>query len=316
MKESEHSIWMSVPQPLEAVQKIVTWDSSRLLLVRRTGIVQLMGRKEADLLDAGRMEGLDEEDCLESWSRDGRVFTLWSNLQIWSISLVDEKLSFVREMTLEIPSPLTAWHVAYPFLAVAFNNQPPLVYSLETFEPVFTASRPRPNSLGRPVKTNIISILCLPEENLLVCGLASGQVWTYCTLKEDRKDSGHATLQRDLYKAPIVGLHLAPGRSLIVSTQRGTCESYDLDSLVRTGGFKGSTGAIPLLLSQTTLRGDLIVTGSAERTVTVYVLATRKQVHRVYLGHVPKALHVLKVAKEGVKTGSDEVWKQLRVVKD
>lgn len=295
----------------------------RILLFRRTGIVQIAkGKEEAELLGAAKIakDDVEEADCLELWACEeaGLLSALLSNGQIWEIRVdVENQISFSMKKQLSIGAdPLSASCITVSFLAIASKSLLPTVFSLKDLEaPIFTAKRPRPNKLGQPVKADVRSILYMADSKQLVCGLASGQVWVYDL--DAKEGLGQPSVQKELHKVPITGLFIFNQESIIACNSRGACEAYDLDRLVRTGGYLCNNGAITQVLLQSTLLADpLLVTGSMERFATIYNGKTRKVVHRVHLGHQPKAFLIQKVVKEAAKEGDDQLWAQMKKLKE
>jgi hypothetical protein len=205
-------------------------------------------------------------------------------------------------------------------LAVGSKSLLPTIYDTKaSFNVVFSAKKPKADKLGLHVKCDIRSILYIKEDMMLVCGLATGQVWTYDVSgdKRDSKGYGYPGLQKELYKVPITSLTQHMAGSLMVANSRGSCESYALDRLVRTGGYSGSSGAVSLVHFQAeSALGPLVTSVAMDRFVTVYESASRKPLAKVFIGHVPVAMMVLKViAKESESTSSDKMWSQLPKVK-
>lgn len=323
-KEVERTLWFPVPQPLEPIQQMLALPNDpthRVLLYRRTGIVQVArGKEEAEVLGAARIaeeEKVGGAECLQLWAWEGRMRALLSDGQLWDISVDEEnQISFKLAKQFSIGAdPLTASSVTESHLALGSKSLLPVLYSLGDLDtPVFTAKRPRPNKLGQPVKADVRSILHMPETKQLVCGLASGQVWVY---ELEGEGLGQPSIQKELHKVPITGLYAFGHESILACNSRGACEAYDLVNLMRTGGYLGNNGAVTqALLQPSLLATPTLVTGSMERFVTVYHGATRKALHKVHLGHQPQAFLLQKLVKEAVKEGDDKLWAQMKRVKE
>lgn len=322
-KEPVKEVWYEVPQPLEPVQKMLLIQG-KVLLFRRTGIVQIVGAKDGGLLGAAKMDTNDDEavDALELWEEEGSIFVLLSNGQIFQISLSEDiQVSFahVKSLVSSGSDLITASHYADGYLSVGSKSLLPTIYNTkDSYKVVFSAKKPKADKLGMHVKCDVRSILYIAEDRLLVCGLASGQVWTYDISEESSsKKYGWASLQKELYKIPIISLTRHTKGSVLVANSRGSCESYSVDRLIRTGGFLGNSGAVSLVHFQSDCAlGPLVTSTSMDRFVTVYESVSRKSLAKVFIGHVPVALMVLKViAKECESTATDLMWSQLPKVK-
>lgn len=317
-------VWYPVPQPLEPVQLMLLLGTDRVLLYRRTGILQLLSKDTADLLAAAKLDQDEGIEGLELWLQDGKVFLLLSDGRV---HLVDEAgLSATLVHTLPAASAaLTASHLVQregrSLLSVAAKGLLPTVFSFDgaQWTTTYRAKQPKPDKLGLPVKIDVRSLVLAGD--LLVAGLATGMVWISNTrlstqvssdAQLDTQTPGDSRL-KELYKVPISLLHPLEGDSFVACNSRGSLESYSGSTAARTGGYLGNAGAIVGVAAS----ADLLVSSSLERFVTAYDLATRKPVHKVFLGHAPVAMLVVKVVQPPKAVSNDDaMWSKLSKVRD
>lgn len=80
----------------------------------------------------------------------------------------------------------------------------------------------------------------------------------------------------------------------------------------------GHAGAVTGVVLEETIAGPLVATTSLDRFLRVSCCDTRKELKKVYLGHLPSCLLVSKVIRDTGKSAAstDKLWQQLSKVSE
>ncbi len=305
--EVNGTLWYEVPRALEPVQKMLVL-SKQTLLVRRTGIFQLMN-SDAGLVSASKIPAeKDDFDILELWQDERNIKTLLSNGQVWSVNLLEEQITFELTKDLKLSEAFVSCY-DQGYLVVASRTIMPRIYDTATFESKFQAKRPPADKLGMHQKTDFKSILYFHAENQLICGMKDGNVWKYDL------DTGKLVKQKQLFKVPVVKLSGYDKDTFLISNSKGSCEKYSFDSFSRQGGYSGHSGAIIYMLPVHNTRKDILITSSLDRFISLYDVETRKMLCRHFLGFIPTAVALIKTAVVPLRK-EDDVWGKLSKLVD
>lgn len=283
----------------------------RILLIRRTGILQLVKRDDGSLLNAVKLE--DVEEVMDAWSLGDLSFILLPNGKILQI---DQDLTMKQFASLERSvgaSSTMKLDNDKVLLAVAGKDLLPSVYSLKVGEGlglIWSAKQPKPDKLGMHIKVDLRSVTFLDAQRLAV-GTAKGEVWLYDTCTGQALAVG---AKKIFEGRPVAQLSRLDDWSFLASDNRGTFESFTADPISRLGGFKGHTGAVTSTLTS----ASLIVSTGADRFVLGFNPSDRTLLHKVFLGHQPTSCLLLKVSAQPTKgtAEDDALWTQLTRVKE
>jgi hypothetical protein len=302
---------------LDPVQQfLVLEDGKKILVVRARGIVQLLDH-QANVLGFTKIESVDSASCVYAYLEGSSFVAVFSDGLLVRLAFIGD-LQIEREERLVASGSVQCAEYQRGKLVFAGKDILPSVFVDGKVE--WQAPKPKPDSLGLPVKVDIRRVVFLPDGRI-ACGTSKGALWVYdpalpaktCKVQEKTLLSGGI---------PITGM-VANGSQcqLFVGGLKGSLETFSLPELKALGGF----GPAPDGSIQSLVVGHrVIVSASVDRFIRIHDLADgkrRRLLQKMFLGHQPCAISLLRDDQLRSEKGDeededDELWSGMKAVKD